>query len=377
MFIVLRECCEHHLICKKKLVITKNNDEKTTGGDAGTEEFSTNEDILKTCNALLNSGGGLLEIKLSKPQNNSGSKEESVDSYWKKIESTLRDMIYPTSYIDVFDRLVLPNQIQLFVNAPDHFCTKRYNLYEVSDASVLPASFLKVEEILKQKPQDSERGTDSNVQFALKDLPEIPENFCLNEKFNLTESTQIQYKNFTSHHYFLENFAHKEKIRKQLSAFGNCYGGVILLGVKDNQVVSGVDLAETSKDDVVEKVRSQVNKVCCNFKPVRGVHWDVAFSTVTGSGSRSVIVIKMAGIKDSGGIFGKCPESYELGRDKDGRHVARCLKFPEWKKRMDSDGPWWQDNSKNVCFHQYTSSKGNLYSNWKCSQLILTLYFGL
>ena len=376
MFFVLRECCEHHLICKTTLAIPSRNNKETTKGAAGTEEFSTIEDILITCNALLNSGGGLLEIKLSELQND-GRKKDSVDSFWKKLEPSLIEMIYPASYANVFDRCILPNQIQLFVNTPKHFCTRKYNLYESSDASVLPATHYKVAEILGEKPRDSKGGTDSNVRFALKDLPKIPEKFRWKEQFDLTESKQLQYKNFTSSKDFLANHVHRQKIRKQLSAFGNCDGGVILLGVSDDQQVFGVDLAKNKRDDVEEKVSFQVRKVCCNFEPVRGVHWDVAFSTVTGSESNSVIVIKMAGIQGSGGIFGKCPESYELGSDKDGRYVARLLEFPEWKKRMESDLAWWQHNSKGVCFHQYIFFKGNLYSSWKCSQPILILYFGL
>ena len=377
MFFVLRECCEHHLICKTTLAIPSKKNKETTKGAAGTEEFSTKEDILKTCNALLNSGGGLLEINFSELQNDGTSKKDSVDSYWRKIEPSLREMIYPASYDDVFDRRELPNQIQLFLNAPKHFCTKKYNLYVPSDGSVLPASCDKVAEILRQKPHGFKRRIDSNVRVALEALQEIPEKFRLNEKFDLTESKQLQYKNFTSGYDFFANHAHKEKIRKQLSAFGNCNGGVILLGVKDDQRVCGVDLGKDKREDVEKKVRSQVNKVCCNFEPKRGVHWDVAFATVIGSESNPVIVIKMAGIQGSGGIFGKLPESYELGSDEGGRHVARLLKFHEWKNRMESDRAWWQENSKGVYFHQYIFSKGNLYSSWKCSQLILILYFGL
>lgn len=315
------------------------------------------------CNALLNSGGGLLEMEFSELQNDSTSKKDSVDSYWRKIEPSLREMIYPASYNDVFDRCLPPNQIQLFVNAPNHFCTKKYNLYVPSDGSVLPASRDEVAEILRQKPRGSKRRTNSNVRFALKDLPEIPEKFSCKEEFDLTESKQLQYKNFTSGDDLFVNHSQREKICKQLSAFGNCDGGVILLGVTDDRKVHGVEIAEDRKEYVVEKVRSLVSKVCRNFEPVRGVHWDVAFSTVSGSQSNSVLVIKMAGIKDSGGIFGKCPESYELGRDENGRQVARLLEFHEWKKRTESDRARWQGSSKGVCLYQYIFSKGNLYSS--------------
>ena len=315
------------------------------------------------CNALLNSGGGLLEMEFSELQNDSTSKKDSVDSYWRKIEPSLREMIYPASYNDVFDRCLPPNQIQLFVNAPNHFCTKKYNLYVPSDGSVLPASRDEVAEILRQKPRGSKRRINSNVRFALKDLPEIPEKFSCKEEFDLTESKQLQYKNFTSGDDLFVNHSQREKICRQLSAFGNCDGGVILLGVTDDRKVHGVEIAEDRKEYVVEKVRSLVSKVCRNFEPVRGVHWDVAFSTVSGSQSNSVLVIKMAGIEDSGGIFGKCPESYELGRDENGRQVARLLEFHEWKKRTESDRARWQGSSKGVCLYQYISSKGNLYSS--------------
>lgn len=364
MFIVHRECCEHHLFCKITLAVpSKKTKKKTTKEDAGTEEFHTIEDILKMCNALLNSGGGLLEMEFSELQNDSTSKKDSVDSYWRKIEPSLREMIYPASYNDVFDRCLPPNQIQLFVNAPNHFCTKKYNLYVPSDGSVLPASRDEVAEILRQKPRGSKRRINSNVRFALKDLPEIPEKFSCKEEFDLTESKQLQYKNFTSGDDLFVNHSQREKICRQLSAFGNCDGGVILLGVTDDRKVHGVEIAEDRKEYVVEKVRSLVSKVCRNFEPVRGVHWDVAFSTVSGSQSNSVLVIKMAGIEDSGGIFGKCPESYELGRDENGRQVARLLEFHEWKKRTESDRARWQGSSKGVCLYQYIFSKGNLYSS--------------
>ena len=364
MSIVHRECCEHHLFCKITLAVpSKKNKKKTTKEDAGTQEFSTNEDILKMCNALLNSGGGLLEMEFFELQNDSTSKKDSVDSYWRKIEPSLREMIYPASYNDVFDRCILPNQIQLFVNAPKHFCTKKYNLYVPSDGSVLPASSNEVVEILRQKPQGSKGRINSKVRFALKDLPEIPEKFSYKEEFEWTESKQLQYKNFTSGDDLLANHNQREKICKQLSAFGNCDGGVILLGVTDDRKVDGIDIAEDRKEYVVEKVHSLVNKVCCNFEPVRGVHWDVAFSTVSESQSNSVVVIKMAGIQDSGGIFGKCPESYEIGRDEDGRQVARLLEYHEWKKRMESDRARWQESSKGICLYQYIFSKGNLYSS--------------
>ncbi|PFX30936.1 schlafen family member 13-like isoform X1 [Stylophora pistillata] len=364
-----REFCEHHLFCKITLAVSvdtnKKKKKKTKKEDAGAEGCSTNADILKMCNALLNSGGGLLEMELTELQDDGTSEKDSVDSYWRKIEPSLREMIKPSSYDDVFDRCVLSNKIQLFVNAPKQFCTKNYNLYVPSDGSVLPASRDKVAEILMQKPQGSRREANSNVRVALKELLKVPEEFSCNEEFGLTESKQLQYKNYTSGNDLFANHSQREKICKQLSAFGNCDGGVALLGVTDDRRVQGVDLTKNSKDYVVNEIRSLVNKVCPNFEPERGIHWDVAFHPVMEYESHCVVVITMAGIQYSGGVFAKSPESYELRRDEAGKQVPRLLEFHEWKKRVD--GARLPENSKGMNellskFEKMQISKGALFT---------------
>lgn len=103
---------------------------KKEGKESGNEESDIqSENILRMCNALLNSGEGVLEMKISNSQNSSTSQKDPVDSFWQTIEEQLRRMIRPSRYDDVFDRSVLSDRIFLFINAPNHFCTMKYNLF--------------------------------------------------------------------------------------------------------------------------------------------------------------------------------------------------------------------------------------------------------
>ena len=137
IIIVYREFCENHLYCIISIgayYATQQKKEKKRRKKEGKEsrnEESPNqsEDILKKCNALLNSGGGVLEMKISDPQTCSTSKKDPVDSFWQTIEEQLRKMIRPSKYEDVFDRIVLSDKIFLFINAPSHVCTMKYNLF--------------------------------------------------------------------------------------------------------------------------------------------------------------------------------------------------------------------------------------------------------
>ncbi|RMX58230.1 hypothetical protein pdam_00000211, partial [Pocillopora damicornis] len=301
-----REFCENHLCFAINIGTNyasqqkkKKKEMKKEGKESGNEESDIqSENILRMCNALLNSGGGVLEMKISNSQNSSTSQKDPVDSFWQTIEEQLRRMIRPSRYDDVFDRSVLSDRILLFINAPNHFCTMKYNLFVPGDAGVYEATYDDVVNFLK-------------FEGCKKDL-----NSYIRQRFT---------------------------IARQLSAFGNCDGGVLLIGVGDDRRVSGVD----SKEYVEERVISLFTEnICYNFELKRGIHWDLTFSDVSGSESKSVIVIKMAGIRDSGGIFAKCPESYELRCDINGQQVPHLVAFDKWKERMKPDDADLPRNTK-------------------------------
>ena len=337
---------EDHASQQKK----EKNRSKKEGKESGNEDQS--KIILQKCNALLNSGGGVLEMKISDPQTCSTSKKDPVDSFWQTIEEQLRKMIRPSKYKKVFDRSVLSDKILLFINAPSHVCTMKYNLFLPGDAGVYEATYDDVVDFLNLKADGPKQDLNSYIRVPLKELPEVPDHFFDQEIISLIECKQVQLKEFTSDSPLFSNHKQRFLIARQLSAFGNCDGGVLLIGVADDRRVSGVDMEKNSKEHVEECVISLVTKICCDFEIKRGIHWDLKFSDVSGSESKSVIVIKMAGFRNSGGIFGKCPESYELRCDENGQQVPHPVAFDKWKERMKPDDTDLTGNTRGVYLYK-------------------------
>ena len=60
----------------------------------------------------------------------------------------------------------------------------------------------------------------------------------------------------------------------------------------------------------------------------------------------------MAGIRDSGGIFAKCPESYELRCDINGQQVPHLVAFDKWKERMKPDDADLPRNTRGVYLYK-------------------------
>ena len=317
---------------------------KKEGKESGNEESDIQtKEILQKCNALLNSGGGLLEMRISDPQNSSTSKKDPVDSFWQTIEEQLKKMIRPSVYGDVFDRRVLPGKILLFINTPLHFCTMTYNLFLPGDAGVYEATYEKVKFFLSD---GCEQDLDSNIRVPLEELPKVPD-LSHERIISLNEGKQVQFKKF--HSVLFKQTKQRFMIAKQLSAFGNSDGGVLLIGVGDERKVSGVDMRKNTKEYIEEHVISLFDNIYCNFELKRGIHWDLTFSNVSGGPESSfVIVIKMAGLKGSGGIFANVPKSFELRLIQNGQRVPLPVEFNKWKERMKSDDTDLTGNTKGV-----------------------------
>ena len=317
---------------------------KKEGKESGNEESDIQtKEILQKCNALLNSGGGLLEMRISDPQNSSTSKKDPVDSFWQTIEEQLKKMIRPSVYGDVFDRRVLPGKILLFINTPLHFCTMTYNLFLPGDAGVYEATYEKVKFFLSD---GCEQDLDSNIRVPLEELPKVP-GLSHERIISLNEGKQVQFKKF--HSVLFKQTKQRFMIAKQLSAFGNSDGGVLLIGVGDERKVSGVDMRKNTKEYIEEHVISLFDNIYCNFELKRGIHWDLTFSNVSGGPESSfVIVIKMAGLKGSGGIFANVPKSFELRLIQNGQRVPLPVEFNKWKERMKSDDTDLTGNTKGV-----------------------------
>ncbi|KAJ7385310.1 platelet maturation [Desmophyllum pertusum] len=285
--------------------------------------------------ALLNSGGGVLVITIadySKCEN----PFKKLDVFWQNLETRLESMIKPSSYDEVFDRVVEQDKIQLFINATDHWCTMEYNLMLPGESKVSVPSRRNTVELLSNKPIGKNK-TFSYCKVRLEELPLLPKHFLYEQKLDFHESKKIQLTNFKSGNGLLHNnnrTQHK-KIVNQISAFANGSGGIILIGVNDDGTVLGqnLDSEGNRKEDVKERVELIVQGMKWSCTPESNLHWKVDFIPVgQDKDCCYVVAISVAGIK--GGVFTKSPKSYELRPGDDGEETIHLLEFKEWKQRM-------------------------------------------
>ena len=249
-----------------------------------------------------------------------------VDKTWQPLEKKLTNLVKPLTYNDVFDRSVRSNEINLLIKVPQHLRTIHFNLYFAGDAGTDEASFEQAVNIL----QNFGKTSSNQVDVPLKDLPMLPKEYKFQEKLEYHESKQIQFKHFTSKKPILSNHGQQDSIRKHISAFGNTIGGEILLGVSDRRVVLGVDMEKNS--EIEEKVNSMIKSMIFPVTAKRKVHWDIEFIPVSGGTIHplAVVAIKVAGMKNLGGVFKECPDSYKL-LDHD---TTQVIEFEMWRQRM-------------------------------------------
>lgn len=288
--------------------------------------------ILKNACALLNSGGGVLKIEISYRGDDFWQQLEKI---WQPFEEKGTNMVKPLTYNDVFyHRVVGKKEIQLFIKAPQHLCTLESNLYFAGDAGTYEASSEQAVNML----QNLGKKFSNDVDVALKDLPNLPKEFTYKEKLDYHESRQTQFKYFTQEDPILRSRCQQDTVQKQISAFGNTIGGEILLGVTNHGEVLGVDMKKNRQNKIEEQVNSMIKNMKFPVTPRRSVHWDIEFipvsgdttTTTTTTQERAVVVMKVAGMKNRGGVFMKRPESYEwLDHD-----TIQVIGFDQWKQRM-------------------------------------------
>ena len=266
-----------------------------------------------------------------------------LDEIWSGLEDKLITMISPSTYGDVFDREIKGDEVFLFMRAPNHWCTIDYNLFVPFDAKTLPATYDKVLDLLSKNTSGKKKNSKKvGPQVPLEKLPvnKLPEQFHSGAVLKFHEAKKIQFKHFSSHNGILHNnnSTQRESLQKCISAFGNEIGGMILLGVTDEGEVVGQKMEEDSKGETEKRVESIVNDMSRSwvFTPERKIHWDIKFFPVVGKDSSFVIIIYIAGMQNLGGIFVKCPTSFELltSPEHGKQDVIHQLDIEDWKKRM-------------------------------------------
>ena len=296
------------------------------------DERHIEEHIYEKVCALLNSGGGVLILENADHEK---AKPKDLDIFLQRLEQKLKSIIDPSSYGDVFDRFGEFNyeKICLFVKAPEHVCTVNSHLFLASDTSVTQASYKQMQDIMKlYKKEDARVPTND-----LTNLPTFdPNQFQCGRQVGFHEGKQIQFKYFKSSKELFCESKHQQGIGKCISAFANGDGGEIFIGINDNDsTVYGQSLS--NQKEIEDKLCSLVQNMHWGFSPEKGIHWDAEVFPVQGSPSNSVvIVVKVAGMRNCGGVFYRQPESYYLQPSTESNtDEALCpLGFQEWKTKI-------------------------------------------
>ena len=243
-----------------------------------------------------------------------------LDKLWQTFENSLEPVLEPLCYPDLIDRVVKEDVVFLFIKAADRLISIDRKLYVAGDARVHRASFTKTLELLEDTPE---------CKIPLEKLPPLPETFVSGQMLDFHETKKEQFKSYspkekTTLTKLLNN---KYNIKKQISAFANVLGGIILFGISNNGIVDGLKIDSGETDKVEQQIESIIGEMkwCCT--PQRSVHWNVKFFPVQGKENFFVIAIYVAGM--SGAVFAESPESYKVVQD-----TTDLLTFQEWKQRM-------------------------------------------
>ena len=297
--------------------------------------------VLRPINAVLNSGGGIVQMKIDdfsryKPRDLS----KRIDIFWQTLEQKLNPMIQPSTYDDVFDKKLEGDTILLFIKATNHLCTVDYNMHLPFDAASLSRpNYEKVVDLLSRR-----ESLENHIpEVPLTDLPIdlLPKQFTYKEVLDFHESKQVQLKYFTSKNglFHSNNQRAQDKIAEQISSFGNGSGGMILIGIEDKTgETRGQEITTDGKAEWESGFQAMINQMSetWSFIPIQGEHWDIEFSPVDGTKSSFVIVVRIAGMRNLGGIFTKCPKSFDLQNPSgsDGGEEIVALDFSQWKDRI-------------------------------------------
>ena len=298
--------------------------------------------VLRPINAVLNSGGGTVLLKIGDfSRYKKGDLNKRMDIFWQTLEQKLNPMIQPSTYDDVFDKKLEGDTILLFIKATRHLCTVDYNMHLPFDAASLSRpTYEKVVDLLSRR-----ESLENHIpEVPLTDLPIdlLPKQFTYKEVLDFHESKQVQLKYFTSKNglFHPNNQRAQDKIAEHISSFGNGSGGMILIGIEDKTgEILGQEITADGKAEWESGFQAMINRMSetsWSFTPKKGEHWGMEFFPVDGTKSRCVIVVRIAGMRNLGGIFTKCPKSFELRNPSgsDGEEQIVPLEFHEWNQRM-------------------------------------------
>nr|XP_006990147.2 schlafen family member 13 [Peromyscus maniculatus bairdii]XP_015863839.2 schlafen family member 13 [Peromyscus maniculatus bairdii] len=247
---------------RKKMDLVKRKLEKTN--------------ITKAACALLNSGGGVIEIQMA--NNSDHPVEMGLD-----LEQSLRELIQSSDLQTFFETQQRGKHFYIFVkswtcgprsgSAKPRICSQNSSLYRRSGTSVIEMNFIDAFTFLKDKKSVKCSLTDEGTPPAKKSKtmhqnnPELKsaseifqcEKLEYGQILPFPESTYIEFKQFSTKK--IQNYI-KNIIPEYVSAFANTLGGYLFIGV-DNETkeVQGCPKNNVDRNSLERVVNEVISKL--------------------------------------------------------------------------------------------------------------------
>ena len=276
------------------------------------------EKIMMVIVALLNSGGGKLQLPFDNPD------EKHIDNLHRAIEQRVQALMSTSTLSSKFHSRKYHEGLALTVPTTTNLTTLNYNYSLPTETQVLavPSSepIEEVQRLLRGNlPQDNCISIGSHQREFVQGCNSM-----------LQESKTAQLKSLEIKNMSTAGFKNN-KIENYVSSFSNHRGGHLYFGIEDDGTVKGQEITEKEKVKIVQAFSKIMEEMVHNgsHKPQKGQHWEIFFEPVVNEeglfiSSTYVVVIYIA--QYNGGVFFDKPESYEIVEGE-----VKKMSFGRWK----------------------------------------------
>ncbi|XP_041370884.1 schlafen family member 13-like [Gigantopelta aegis] len=280
--------------------------------------------VLQYACALLNSGGGVLQMNNVQHQS---VQSKDLDMWWSGMECNFANILSGDDICNYFDFIgnFDDPQLYLFVKSAEHLCTLDYHCRLPTETATHDVSYRSVVKLL----------TRAGECGSLSDLPAIPSEYAFRrtEDQLKQEGKQIQFKHLTSQSLSSKSVPEKiqHTVTRYISAFANHEGGHIYFGIEDSKaMVMGEILSPRDQEKTARSVEKKMKSfIWCDTsqKVQRGKHWDIKFFLVKECWPERRVIVVVSVCRFPGGVFTSCPESFHV----DSKGDVQAFTFQQWK----------------------------------------------
>lgn len=320
------------------------------------------DDVLKHAIPLLNSGGGIIELRQTKKGKKSATSRD-CDEWLQIMERRLGEILLKDQFSECFHYDInVENELNyIFVRSASCLYTEDYAMKIPKHRSVEDAKHHEVIGVLTRKHYGGSKTPSSSLETELSSsedeeldsgcteeindengVADVPPYFTYGIKIPLQESSTVQFKKIKAEDTKSLVNGIDNYLPKYVSAFANHSGGKVFFGIEDDSVVTGQSVEnEQVKHQIEEAVGKvmdrKVNGVRIriwgtpDFTPEYNREWSLRFIEVQSPKNDSRFVIEVQIFPFIGGMFLKCPRCLKV--DEATGEIVQ-MDFNEWKDKI-------------------------------------------